>query len=106
MCLSAAMMANRTSPEQQLQSLLSSLNGAADEISGQADLSVSRWIQIGQRIGEAARLEDVQPFRAILDGGRVAIKQAAEEQRSMAAATVERLREHCKPVAASIAAPA
>ena len=62
------------------------------DISGQTDASVARLQAIEKQVERASELDDIRALRASLGESLQALREAAAQQRSHSAATVERLR--------------
>ena len=74
------------------QSMIAMLTDTLADISGQTDASVARLQAIEKQVEQASELDDIRALRASLGESLQALREAAAEQRSDSAATVERLR--------------
>jgi GGDEF domain-containing protein len=74
------------------QSMIAMLTDTLADISGQTDASVARLQAIEKQVELASELDDIRALRASLGESLQALREAAAQQRSNSAATVERLR--------------
>ena len=77
---------------EQMQSMVSMLTATVAELSGQTDASVGRLQAIEMQIDRVSGLDDMRTLRANLETCLVSVREAAAEQRSSSASTVQRLR--------------
>ena len=74
------------------QSMIAMLTDTLADISGQTDASVARLQAIEKQVERASELDDIRALRASLGESLQALREAAAQQRSDSAATVERLQ--------------
>jgi GGDEF domain-containing protein len=74
------------------QSMIAMLADTVAELSGQTDASVARLQAIEKQVQRASELDDMRALRANLADSLLALRDAAAQQRSISAATVERLQ--------------
>ena len=72
--------------------MIAMLTETVADLSGQTDVSVARLQAIEKQVERASELDDIRTLRASLGDSLQALREAAAEQRSSSAATVERLR--------------
>ncbi len=78
---------------EQLQSMVSMLTDTVADLSGQTDASVGRLQAIERQIEHASGLDDIRLLGAALGSCLAAVREAAAQQRSGSAGTVQRLQD-------------
>jgi hypothetical protein len=76
----------------QMQSMIAMLTQTVAEISGQSDDSISRLQAVEKEIEAASGLDDMRAITTRLERCLAAVREAAAEQKRMAAGTVARLK--------------
>jgi GGDEF domain-containing protein len=77
-----------------LQSMVAMLTETLADVSGQSDDSVARLQAIEKQIERASGLEDISSVRNNLESCLGALREAANQQKKVSMATVDRLRDH------------
>jgi len=80
--------------KEQMQSMVLMLTDTLADISGQSEVSVGRLQTIEKHLEMASGLNDIRSVRSALETCLRSVRDTAAQQRSSAASTVKRLRDH------------